>query len=234
MRSITELPAWERLFKRIIWEQIGEIKDKNILDFGSGEGVTADHFAENNNVIAVEPWEAMLENAWRDHVYRQIIGDVSALKEFPDNTFDVIICHNVLEYIDDKAAVLNELSRVLKHDGFISLAKHNRCGRVMQMAVLLDDFDKANALLDGKNSSASKFGEIRYYEDDDIEKWASKLYIEKTYGIRTFWDLQQKQEKHSDEEWQQKMMQLEMRVSEIEAFREIAFFHHLIIRKNER
>lgn len=33
MRSITELPAWERLFKRIIWEQIGEIKDKNILDF---------------------------------------------------------------------------------------------------------------------------------------------------------------------------------------------------------
>ena len=78
MRSITELPAWERLFKRIIWEQIGEIKDKYILDFGSGEGVTADHFAENNNVIAVEPWEAMLENAWRDHAYRQIIGDVSA------------------------------------------------------------------------------------------------------------------------------------------------------------
>lgn len=126
MRSITELPAWERLFKRIIWERIGEIKDKNILDFGSGEGVTADHFAENNNVIAVEPWEAMLENAWRDHAYRQIIGDVSALKEFPDNTFDVIICHNVLEYIDDKAAVLNELSRVLKQAGFISLAKHNR------------------------------------------------------------------------------------------------------------
>lgn len=28
---------------------------KKILDFGSGEGITADHFALNNNVIAIEP-----------------------------------------------------------------------------------------------------------------------------------------------------------------------------------
>ena len=45
-----------------------------------------------------------------------------------------------------------------------SLVKHNRNGRVMQMAVLLDDFEKANALMDGEDSMASKFGAIRYYE----------------------------------------------------------------------
>ncbi|SEQ32331.1 hypothetical protein SAMN02910289_01780 [Lachnospiraceae bacterium RM5] len=39
MRKITELPAWERLFKRIVWEQIGDIEGKKILDFGSGEGM---------------------------------------------------------------------------------------------------------------------------------------------------------------------------------------------------
>lgn len=38
----------------------------------------------------------------------------------------------------------------------------------MQMAVLLDDFERANKLLDGENDTASKFGAIRYYEDDDI------------------------------------------------------------------
>lgn len=37
MRSLSELPAWERLFKEIIWKQLGEIKDQCILDFGSGE-----------------------------------------------------------------------------------------------------------------------------------------------------------------------------------------------------
>lgn len=47
----------------------------------------------------------------------------------------------------------------------------------MQMAVLLDGFEKANALLDGKNSTAFKFGAIRYYEDNDILKWEPALYI---------------------------------------------------------
>lgn len=233
MRDIKDLPAWERLFKKIIWKQLGEIKDKKILDFGSGEGITSDHFAKSNRVVAVEPWEDMLKDAWTDHDYRQVVGDIKALSEFEDNSFDMIICHNVLEYIDDKANVVRELARVLKPGGSISLAKHNRNGRVMQMAVLLDDFDKANALLDGEDSTASKFGAIRYYDDSDVTKWCPELYIEKTYGIRTFWDLQQNQEKHSDEEWQEKMMQLEMRVSKIQEFINIAFFHHLIIRKSE-
>lgn len=148
------------------------------------------------------------------------------------NCFDIIICHNVLEYIDDKASVVQELTRVLKPGGFISLAKHNRNGRVMQMTVLLDDFEKANALLNGEDGTASKFGAIRYYDDSDVIKWCHDLFIDKTYGIRTFWDLQQNQEKHSDEEWQAKMTQLEMRVSEIDDFINIAFFHHLIIKKN--
>ena len=233
MRDIKELPAWERLFKKIVWKQLGDIKDKYILDFGSGEGITADHYAEFNRVVAVEPWDEMLKDVWTDHDYRQVVGDVKVLSEFEDNSFDMIICHNVLEYIDDKESVVHELTRVLKPGGFISLVKHNRNGRVMQMAVLLDDFLKANSLLDGENSTASKFGAIRYYEDSDVTKWCRDLYIDKTYGIRTFWDLQQNQEKHSDEEWQEKMIQLEMRVSEMPDFINIAFFHHLIVKKRK-
>ena len=231
MREITELPAWERLFKRIVWMQIGEIKGKRILDFGSGEGITANHFARKNEVIAVEPSEEMLVNAWKDYPYEQIIGDVNALSAFEDNFFDIIICHNVLEYIDDKTKVIKALTRVLKQDGILSIAKHNRPGRVMQMAVLLDDFEKANALLDGKNNAASKFGNIRYYEDNDITKWEPELDISDVFGIRTFWDLQQNQQKHGDEDWQKNMMQLELRVSQIPEYRDIAFFHHLLLKK---
>ena len=57
------------------------------------------------------------------------------------------------------------------------------------------------------------------------------MRIKECFGIRTFWDLQQNQAKHSEEEWQEKMIQLEMRVSQIEEFRKIAFFHHLILGK---
>lgn len=231
MHALSELPAWERLFKRIVWQQMGEISGKRILDFGSGEGITADRFAANNEVIAVEPSEAMLANAWKDNKYEQIVGDVSSLSKMPDSSFDMIICHNVLEYIDDKKQVINELSRLLKTGGILSIVKHNRAGRVMQMAVLLDDFDKANALLDGKDGSSSQFGAIRYYDDDDISKWNVRLRLIDTFGIRTFWDLQQNQEKHSDEEWQLKMVQLESRVSKMQEYRDIAFFHHLVFIK---
>lgn len=231
MHSITELPAWERLFKKIVWKQIGNLEGKKILDFGSGEGITANYFANRNDVTAIEPSKEMLSNAWKDYEYTQIIGDVSALSVFNDEAFDIIICHNVLEYIDDKETVVKALARVLKKDGILSIAKHNRAGRVMQMAVLLDDFEKANALLDGENSTASKFGAIRYYEDKDILKWEPGLKITEVFGIRTFWDLQQNQEKHGNEEWQDKMMQLEMRVAQIPEYRNVAFFHHLMLKK---
>ena len=46
MHDITDLPAWERLFKKIVWKQLGDMEGKKILDFGSGEGITANHFAE--------------------------------------------------------------------------------------------------------------------------------------------------------------------------------------------
>ena len=172
MHDITELPAWERLFKKIVWKQLGDIEGKKILDFGSGEGINSNYFAERNEVVAIEPSEETLANSWKDYQYTQITGDVNALASFENETFDVIICHNVLEYIDDKATVIKALTRVLKKDGILSIAKHNRAGRVMQMAVLLDDFEKANALLDGENSTASKFGAIRSYDDNDIISWA--------------------------------------------------------------
>lgn len=101
-------------------------------------------------MIAIEPSQEMLTNAWKDYQYTQIMGDVKNLSAFADKTFDIIICHNVLEYVDDKAEVIKVLTRVLKQDGILSIVKHNRPGRVMQMAVLLDDFEKVNAILDGK------------------------------------------------------------------------------------
>ncbi len=40
-RKLTDLQPWECLMKRIVWKQLGDIRDKKILDFGSG--VTANY-----------------------------------------------------------------------------------------------------------------------------------------------------------------------------------------------
>lgn len=136
MHNITKLPAWERLFKKIVWKQLGNLEGKKILDFGSGEGITANHFAEKNDVTAIEPSEDMLSNAQKEYEYTQILGDVNALSTFNDETFDIIICHNVLEYIDDKEAVVKALVQVLKKGGILSIAKHNRAGRMTSSGII--------------------------------------------------------------------------------------------------
>lgn len=230
-RDLCELPPWERLLKRVVWTQLGQICGKRILDFGSGTGVTANHYAAQNDVVAVEPSEQIAAQRWCDAPYRQIIGSTDVLRGFADGAFDVILCHNVLEYAPDREDIVREFQRLLKPDGRISIVKHNRAGRVMQMVVLLNEFEKAHALLDGKDGSAAQYGTIRYYEDRQITQWCDRLHISEVFGIRTFWDLQQDQKCHTDPAWQEKMIEMELRVSQIDRFRDIAFFHHVILDK---
>lgn len=231
MHKVTDLQAWECLMKRVVWKQMGDVQDKRILDFGSGMGVTANYLAEHNDVTAIEPNEDIVKERWADNSYTQIIGSTDELRKFADETFDMIVCHNVLEYAEDRADIMKEFARILKQDGRISVVKHNRAGRVMQMVVLLNDFEHAHSLLDGNDGMASRYGTIRYYEDSEIEKWCPELVIKKMLGMRTFWDMQQNQDIHEDADWQDKMVEIEMRVSDMEEYKDIAFFHHLIVGK---
>ena len=228
---LNQLPVWEKLAKVIIWKQIGALNGKTILDFGSGTGITADHYAADNNVIAIEPSSEMLAKQIITNGYQQIIGSTDELKKLPSESFDFIFCHNVLEYADNREEIVREFYRLLKPNGKLSIVKHNRNGRIMQMVVLLDNFDEANNLLDGHNSNAQQFGTINYYADSDIIKWCDGFALQESHGLRTFWDLQQNQEIQKDEEWQKKMIDIEIRVSQNPDFQKIAFFHHLIFEK---
>ena len=78
---LNQLPTWEKLAKEIIWQQIGELKVESILDFGSGTGITADHFATDNQVTAIEPSKDMLAQQVNKNGYRQIVGSTDELKK---------------------------------------------------------------------------------------------------------------------------------------------------------
>lgn len=226
-----KIAPWELLQKKMTWEQLKQIHGKKVLDFGSGNGVTASHFAIDNEVVAVEPDENMLQNRCTENNYVQIKGSVEELENFEDESFDAILCHNVFEYVRDRTEIVKEFSRILRSKGYLSVIKHNRAGRVMQMAVLLNNFEHANELLEGKNGHAQKFGTIHYYEDQELLSWFHDFKLEKVLGMRTFWDLQQNQEVQKDTAWQEQMLKMELRVSELEEYKAIAFFHHVILRK---
>ena len=148
---------WGRMFYDLLFMQldIPQSTKQNILDFGSGLGVTANHFAAVHDVTAVEPDEDMINNSFRAHEYRQIHGGIEKVAGFADESFNIILCHNVLEYIEEKEPVIAELLRVLDSGGFLSIVKHNRVGRVFNTAVFNNDPQKALALLDANANDKS-------------------------------------------------------------------------------
>jgi S-adenosylmethionine-dependent methyltransferase len=229
--TIKGIAPWNLLQKKMTWEQLKFIHNKRVLDFGSGNGMTADHFAIDNVVIAIEPDEKMLQYRFTENDYIQIKGNMKELKNFEDESFDVILCHNVFEYVAEREEIIKEFSRILKTNGYLSVLKHNNAGRVMQMVVLLNDFEHANELLEGENGHSQQFGDINYYEDTEILKWSDKFKIERILGMRTFWDLQQNQEIQNDSTWQKQMLKMELKVSELEEYKAIASFHHVILQK---
>lgn len=48
-------------------------------------------------------------------------GDAENLSEFKDDTFDLIICGNAISFINNKSKAIDEIIRVLKPNGFISI-----------------------------------------------------------------------------------------------------------------
>jgi len=221
---------WGRLFYRLVWHNL-EFKDRKMLDFGSGFGLTANHLAECNAVTAVEPNAELLEHRICDHRYEQIIGSIDKLKEMEGGSFDVILCHNVLEYIENRADLIAEFHRLLKHDGILSIVKHNKNGKVMHKAVFENNIDEAMSLLNGENATSQNFGTINEYEIEDLQDCiAERFVLEKVYGIRTFYGIQPNSFK-SDPDWEERMFMLECAVENDTAYTNIAFFQHLLLKR---
>ena len=232
MRQLSELTDWDRLLKKILWSQLENIKEKKILDFGSGEGITANHFAKDNEVVAVEPWEDMLQNRWQDYDYLQIKGDISAIAEMQNNSFDVVFCHNVLEYVENRAEIIAEFHRLLKKGGVLSIVKHNKDGKIMHKAVFENNVEEALSLLAGEKAVSQNFGTIDEYETEELlEYMADRFTLEKVGGIRTFFGIQPNSFK-SEPDWEDSMFELECAVEAKPIYANVAFFQHLIFRKS--
>lgn len=229
----TKKPWWI-MFYRVLWEQLPKITNSKILDFGSGLGITANHLAKDNEVFAIEPNVEMLEERICENSYQQLIGDIEQLKQQEDNSFDVVVCHNVLEYVKERKDIFREFCRVLKPNGIISIVKHNHNGRIMQKVAFENNIDQAISLLDGGENSAAYFGQINYYNMNDIIDYGCDIdvNIEKVLGIRTFYALHASNEIRHDPIWQEKMFELEMKVSDIDDYKNISFFNHVLLRKH--
>ncbi len=220
-----------KLFYKTVFHQLKDIKNKNILDFGSGFGFTSNFLAENNTVTALEVNESMIKHSENSNNYTLILGDLSNLKEIKSNSFDFISCHLVLEFVENPKEILNELSRLLKPNGTLSIIKHNKNGRIIQAIVQDFDLQDAKKLLNGGFSYSSAFGDIKYYENKELLNLLDNDFkITDIYGVRALASLHSEDIKNSDN-WLNEMFEIELELLNNQDFINTAYFNHILLQK---
>lgn len=233
-RSMVDQP-WGRMFYELIYKQLdlSDCKKLKILDFGAGFCITADHYAKSHDVTAVEPSDEMRALRVGDNPYTLVGGGIDYLRDMDADSFDLVICHNVLEYADDKEAILKHLVRVTKPGGILSVVKHNLYGRVMATAVMSDDPKSALSLLD-QGAEKSMFGKRDVYSNEWItDLLKDEMTLIDTYGIRTFFGLSSNNDIKYTDDWYQSMLELETKACSMDEYRKVAFFNHLIFAKKQ-
>jgi hypothetical protein len=72
---------------------------------------------------------------------------------------------------------------------------------------------------------------VDLYAPEDLIKWGGNLRIEKVLSARTFYGLQREDIIHKPD-WINKMFELEMKVADMEPYKSISLFHHVLLKKS--
>jgi DNA polymerase-4 len=168
-----------------------------IIDIGGGTGGFAVPLAElGHTVQVIDPSPDALaaldrrarERGVSDRVTGQQ-GDLSDLPRLVDEA-DLVLCHGVLEMVDDPAASLAAIADVLRPGGHLSLLVAQRHAAVVARA-MAGHFQAARELLDGDaTTAATGRGGRRYTRDEVVDLLAAAgLQPTAVHAVRVFADL---------------------------------------------
>jgi S-adenosylmethionine-dependent methyltransferase len=197
-----------RLRADLVFENLREflsesavVSSLRALDIGCGTGATAVRLARLGiHVTLLDSSPAMLTLAERTIVEARVSskvsiepGDAAQLAEIVQpESFDIILCHNVLEYVDDPLAVLRGAVRALRNSSaIVSILVRNQAGEVLKAAIQQGDLAAAeNNLTRDWGEEPLYRGRVRLFTPDSFEtvlKDAS-LSINVRRGIRVVTD----------------------------------------------
>lgn len=132
----------------------------NILDVGCGPGsITVDlaRLVPQGKVTGVDAVESVLDQARELATSRGLTNitfesvDANNLP-YPDNSFDIVYCHQVLQHVKDPISILKEMRRVAKPGGivaaresdYLSFAWYPEHQGISRWAQLYQEVAKAN------------------------------------------------------------------------------------------
>ena len=180
----------------VIWDALQPVLDgaDDVLDIGGGTGGFAVRVAElGHRVSVVDPSPDALAALDRRAGEQGVEvsgqqGDLSTLLDVtgPDSA-DVVLCHGVLEVVDDPAEALVTLRRVLRRGGTLSLLVAQRHAAVVARA-MAGHFGQALAILEDPAAAAGRAGHRFTHEEVVRLLTGAGFDVVAAHGIRVFAD----------------------------------------------
>jgi SAM-dependent methyltransferase len=161
-------------------------------------------------------------------------GDVAQLANmFPAGSFDLILCHNLLEYVDDPAGVLLAAAGGLRDSsGILSLLIRKRAGEVLKAAIKDDDLAAAEHNLSAEHAHESLYGGIvRLFATDSLHASlrAAALAVIAERGVRVMSDYLPPEVSRTAK--YQQILALERKLGRRPEFAAVARYTHLLARR---
>ncbi|QIK76837.1 methyltransferase domain-containing protein [Nocardioides piscis] len=186
----------------VVWTAVSALLDEpgsypeqqaRIVDIGGGTGGFAVPLAQlGHRVEVIDPspdaLAALDRRAREADVADRITGQQGDLTDMADlvgaDGADLVLCHGVLEVVDDPAAALASIASVLRPGGHLSLLVAQRHAAVVARA-MAGHFQAARDLLDGPDADRHRFTA----EEIGPLLAAAGLDATTVHGVRVFADL---------------------------------------------
>lgn len=187
----------------VVWEILSAVlaeagPDLVVVDAGGGTGGFAVPLAEaGHQVTVVDPTPDSLAALQRRAAERELSvaalqGDLSDLPQLvPPGSADLVLCHGVLEHVDDVDPALRALAAVLRPGGVLSLLAANRNAVVLARAIS-GHFDQARHALDDPQGRFGPGDPLpRRFTADQLVALVGDhgLTVRAVHGVRSFADL---------------------------------------------
>ena len=211
-----------------------------VVDLGGGAGHIAIPLARTGyRVTLVDPSATMLDHARdaladeleavRDRVTLVEAADAEVLDHLQPRSFDAVVSHGVLPYVDSAARHVATVTALLRHEGVASLVFKNRDALAMRGAIR-GEYEAAIDALDAEGDVGGLGGETKAQRLDDVLGWLASHGVEPVawYGIRMFTD-------HLDDHQEpgefEAAIRLELAATHRDPYRRIGRLLHVVARR---
>ena len=213
-----------------------------ILDAGGGDGGDALPLAlAGHSVTVLDPSAPMLEALKQDasdaNVGDRIAGlegNIDSIATLDLRDFDLVLCHFVLQYLDDLDGPLSRLVGAVRPGGYLSLIAPNRPGEVLARAARGVDPAAAFALLDTESNHSRTFDHaVRRIDPETALEALDRTGCEliARFGGRIVNDLLPDSAPKADPIFFADLLRLELAVCEREPYLRSGMFWQLVARK---